>query len=105
MKTTNKPRWTTVDYVKKHSRIDYDCENDLLEMYIVSAEETVLNLLNRTYEEVLEVYGDVPAPVRHATLLLVDESYTHRTPAEPTQLYYVGYGFDMLIKPYIKLVD
>lgn len=100
-----KPKWTTIDYIKKHSRLDYDCENDLIELYIVSAENTILNLLQRTYEDLIESYGDVPAEIRQATLMLVDNSYTHRTPAEPTQLYSVGYAFDMMIKPYMRLAD
>ena len=100
-----KPKWTTIDYIKKHSRLDYDCENDLLELYIVSAEETILNIIDRTYEDLLEKYKDVPAPIRHATLLLVENSYTHRSPAEPMQLYTVGYSFDLLIKPYMKLAN
>ena len=100
-----KPKWTTIDYIKKHSRLDYDCENDLIELYIVSAENTILNLLQRTYEDLIESYGDVPAEIRQATLLLVDNSYTHRTPAEPTQLYAVGYAFDMMIKPYMRLAS
>lgn len=98
-----KPKWTNVDYVKKHSRIDYDCEADLLELYIVSAEETLLNILNRTYDELMETYGDIPAPIRHATLLLVENSYAHRAPAEPTNLYVIPCGIGMMIKPYMKL--
>jgi len=100
-----KPKWTTIDYIKKHSRLDYDCENDLIEMYIISAENTILNLLDRTYEDLIETYGDVPADIREATLMLVDNSYTHRSPSEPTQLYDVCYGFDIKIKPYMRLAS
>jgi uncharacterized phage protein (predicted DNA packaging) len=98
-----KPKWTTIDYIKKHSRISYDDDADVIELYIVSAEQTILNLINRTYEELMAEYGDVPAPIRQATLLLVDNSYNHRSPAEPTRMYTIEYGFDLLIKPYIKL--
>lgn len=98
-----KPKWTTIDYIKNHSRISYDDDADVIELYIVSAEQTILNLINRTYEELIAEYGDVPAPIRQATLLLVDNSYSHRSPAEPTRMYTIEYGFDLLIKPYIKL--
>lgn len=100
-----KPKWTTIDYIKKHSRLDYDCENELIELYIISAEDTILNLLNRTYEDLIETYGDVPAEIREATLMLVDNSYSHRSPAGTVQLYDVRYGFDMRIKPYIRLTS
>jgi hypothetical protein len=51
----------------------------------------------------VEVYGHIPAPLYHAALLLVDNSYQNRTPASPQQLYAVPYGFDLLVKPYMKL--
>ena len=35
-------------------------EHDLLEMYGESAEETVLNTLNLTLEDIIEQYGSVP---------------------------------------------
>lgn len=96
-------KWLTLEYIKKHSRIDFDCEDDLLEMYGDSAEDTVLNVCNRTYDDLVEVYGHIPAPLYHAALLLVDNSYQNRTPASPQQLYAVPYGFDLLVKPYMKL--
>ena len=38
-------KWLKIDYIKQHSRIDYDCEDGLLELYGESAEETVLNVI------------------------------------------------------------
>ena len=102
-------KWLTIEAIKKHSRIDYDCEDSLLEMYGESAEETVLNIINRSYEEVVELYGTetrpVPAPLVHASLLLVELSYTQRAPVTQTNLYTVPYAFDMMVKPYMRLAD
>ena len=53
--------YLTLDYIKQHSRIDYDCEDGLLEMYGDSAEDTVLNVCNRTYDDLVEVYGHILA--------------------------------------------
>ena len=53
-------KWLTLDWIKKHSRIDFNGEDDLLEMYGEAAEEAVLNIINRSYTEVIETYGDVP---------------------------------------------
>ena len=50
-----------------------------------------------------EDYGKVPDPIMHATLELVDASYQHRSPADAQQMYYVLYGFDFKVKPYMKL--
>ena len=102
-------KYLTLDFIKQHSRLDFDCEDALLEMYGDSAEMTMAQYLNRgkTADEMIaslkEEYGEIPAPIYHATLMLVDGSYQHRSPAEPTQMYYVLYGFDKLVKPYMKL--
>lgn len=96
-------KFISLDYIKKHSRIDFDCEDDLLELYGNAAEDTLLNYVNRTYEEVIEQYGKMPAALMQATLMLVDNSYQHRSPASPQNMYYVLYGFDTLVKPYMKL--
>lgn len=98
-------KWLTIADIKKQLRVDFDDEDDVLELYGSAAEDTVLNCLNRTYQDVLEEYGEVPAAIRQATLMLVDSSYNHRSPAEPTQMYYVTYGFDILIKPYMRLIS
>lgn len=96
-------RYLKIDYIKQHSRIDYDCEDGVLQLYAKGAEDTVLYLLNRTYENLIGTYGDVPAAVRQVTLELCDNSYEHRSPASPTNLYAVPYNFDLLVKEYIVL--
>jgi hypothetical protein len=45
----------------------------------------------------------MPAAVIQATLLLVDNSYDHRSPVSPQSLSNVGYSFDILLKPYMRL--
>ena len=34
-------KYLTTDYIRQHSRIDFDCEDDVLELYGEDAEETV----------------------------------------------------------------
>ena len=101
-------KWLTLDYIKQHSRIDFDCEDALLELYGESAEETVLDITRRTYDEIAEKWGTknkpIPAKIIHASLLLVELSYTQRSPVSQQNLYYNN-TFDMLIKPYMKLAD
>ena len=102
-------KWLTVEYIKKHSRIDYDCEDDLLEMYGESSEETVLNTIGRSYTEVVENFGTedrpVPAPLIQASLMLVDVAYTNRSPISQQNMYAIPYTFDMIIKPYVRLAS
>ena len=98
-------KWLTLDWIKKHSRIDFDCEDDLLELYGESAEDTVLNVIARSYTEVIEHYGEVPKPLFVAALMLVEVSYTQRAPITQQNMYTVPYAFDMMVKPYIKLAS
>ena len=96
-------RWVTLEYVKKHSRIDYSAEDELLDLYCQSAEETVLSIIGRTYDEVVEQYGEMPKALVQAGLMLVDVSYLQRSPVSVTSMYAVPYTFDMLVKPYMRL--
>ena len=98
-------KWLTLEWIKLHSRIDFDCEDELLELYGEDAEQTVLNLINRSYDEVMETYGEVPKPLYVAALMLVEVSYTQRAPITQTNLYTVPYAFDMKVKPYMKLTN
>lgn len=97
-------KFLNIDYIKQHSRICSDCEDGLLELYGESAEDTLLNYLGRTYEDIMEEYDEVPAPLRQAALMLVDVSYTYRSPVTPANMSVVPYTFDPLVKPYMKLV-
>ena len=98
-------KWLTLDYIKKHSRIDYDIEDSLLELYGNAAEETVLNYLNRDYHDIITEYGEIPAAIMQASLMLVDHSYTQRSPVSPINMSYVPYTFDALVLPYIHLTE
>ena len=96
-------KWLTLDWIKKHSRIDFDCEDELLELYGDAAEDTVLNVIARDYTEVMEQYGEVPKPLYVAALMLVEVSYTQRAAISQQNMYAVPYAFDMMVKPYMKL--
>lgn len=96
-------KFLTLEYIKKHSRIDYDIEDSLLELYGASAEDTTINMLNRSYENLIETYGEVPPAIMQAALMLVDVSYTQRSPISPQNMSVVAYTFDALIKPYMIL--
>ena len=100
-------KWLTLEKIKAQLRIepDFHDEDDLLEEYGESAEDVLLNYLNRTYEDVIGVYGRVPAPLRHASLMLVDTSYQYRSPVSTQSMSLVPYTFDLLIKPYMRLAS
>ena len=102
-------KWLTLDTIRRHLRICIDDEDSLLELYGESAEETVLELTRQTYDEIVEIWGTedkpVPAKIIHASLLLVDHSYMQRSPVTQQNLYTVPYALELLLKPFMKLVD
>ena len=96
-------KWLSLSLIKQHSRIEYECEDSLLTIYGEAAEETVLNIVNRSYEELKGDGDTVPAPIIQASLMLVDHSYQQRSPVSSLNMSSVPYTFDTLIKPYMKL--
>lgn len=101
-----KMKYLTTEHIRQHLRIDAVDEDAVLELYGSAAEDTILNMCNRTIDDVIEQYGCVPDPIRQATLLLVGISYQHREPATATNISIIPYGnIDILIRPYIRLAD
>lgn len=100
-------KWLTLTKIKQQLRIEpeFTDEDDVLEMYGESAEEVILNYLNRSYEDVVEIYGHMPAPLIHASLMLVDTSYQYRSPVSTQNMSMVPYTFDILVKPYMRLAN
>ena len=99
-------KFLTFDMIKAQLRLDDEqakLEYDLLCDYGEAAEDAVLNICHRTITDIFEQYGMVPKALVQAGLMLVAQSYQHREPASPQNLYAVPYAFDLLLKPYIKL--
>ena len=101
-------KYLTIDYIKQHSRIDFDCEDDLLEMYGDAAEDAIAQVLNRGKDaeemvaDLTEVYGHVPAPIYVVTFMLVDSIYQNRG-KDLVQEVRSNPTFALLLKPYMKL--
>lgn len=99
-------KWLTLNEIKDQLRIerDFDEENDKLKSYGNSAEDVILEICQRTYDDFIDNYGDIPAPIREASLLLVTQSYQHGSAADTQQLYN-NPAFDMRVKPYMRLAS
>lgn len=95
-------KWLTIEYIKAHSRIDFDCEDSKLELYGSAAEDVVLETIRRTMENVTDIYGEVPAKFYQAALQLTDLAYMQSSPISSTNMSVVPYTFDMLIADYIR---
>lgn len=97
-------KWLTLERIKQQLRIEQDFhdEDDILDLYGDSAEEAILEVLNRSFEDISEVYGRIPAPITHASLMLVASSYKERE-KDLTQEVHNNPTFSLLLKPYMKL--
>ena len=96
-------KFLTIDYIKQHSRIDFDCEDGVLDTYGASAENTLLAYIRRTLDNVRDMNdGDIPPEMYHAALMLTEQAYNHRGPVSPTKMSYVPYGFDLIVKPLMR---
>lgn len=100
-------KWLTLEGIKAQCRIepDFHDEDDLLVEIGEGAEETVLNLCNRTYENLIETYGKVPVSLIRASKLLVDIGYQYRSPVSGQNMYLVPYALDIMLKPYMRLAS
>lgn len=96
-------KWLRLDYIKAHSRIDFDCEDAELELLACSAEDAILNLCGRSAQDFIAEYNEIPNALYLAALQLTEHFYTNRGIVQPGNLSVIPYSFDILLKPYIKL--
>lgn len=99
-------KFLTFEQIKQQLRLDDEqatAEQSILEMYAGSAEDSVLNIIRRSYDDVVETFGAVPTPIKHAALMLTDTWYQHRAPITPGSVAMVPYTSDFLLKPYMRL--
>lgn len=100
----NTLRFLTLSFIHDHSRICCDCEDPLLLLYARAAESNLLRILDRTYDELVEMGGgEFPPDLLVAALMLVDVLYSHRSPQEQVKMSDVGYTFEYYAKQYMKL--
>ena len=99
-------KWLTLTRIKQQCRIEQEFtdEDEILELYGESAEDAIMEVLNRSYEELYEVYGHIPAPVVHASLMLVASAYKDRE-KDLVQQVNANPTFSLLLKPYMRLAD
>ena len=98
-------KFLTFNQVQAQLRLDdaqADLEQDIITTHAEAAEDAVLNVCNRTITDISETYGQVPAGLVVAALLLTDDLYNHRGTISPTSVYHLP-AFDINVKPYMRL--
>ena len=77
-------------------------ESQMLTLIGDTAEQTVLNLIDRSYYSLLDEFGTIPPPIKTACIMLATHLYEQRTPLSAVNLSTVPYTIDCLLKPYIR---
>ncbi len=98
----------SLELFKKHVRADDFADDDAyLEHLLQVAESAVVTATNRTLDELVQMGGgeEVPAPIKHAVMLLGAHWYNQRESVSATQMHAVPDTLQALIKPYRKLAD
>lgn len=90
---------------KKHVRADDFADDDAyLEYLLETAEAAVIRATNRTQEELEQMGGgEIPAPIKHAIMLIGAHWYNQRESVSTVQMHAVPDSLQALIKPYRKL--
>ena len=100
-------QFLTIEELKAQCRIDLEdhSEDASLLVYGESAEAVVQNMINRQAEEIIEVWGELPPPLRQAMLVIAADGYLHREGSTPSAVDRVPYGVQNMISHYIKLTS
>lgn len=96
-------KWLSIDAIHAHCRIDFNCEDAELEQMGITAEQAILDLTRRTYENFIDTYGRIPDPIYNATLLLVQSLYKNRDAEEQRDSKEIAFGFSFMVKNYMYL--
>ena len=92
-----------MDAIKTHCRIDFDCEDAELVQFGIAAEQAILDLTRRTFENFIDTYGRIPDPIFNATLLLTQSLYKNRDAEEQRDSKEIAFGFSFMVKNYMVL--
>ena len=113
----------TLSELKAQMRVEEDDEDALITQYGIAAERQVIAETRRTYDELLAMgyaeYNDTepasndsidakwfPAMLRVAILMFAAQLYRNREPVvSGTIVAAIPYTLEVLVKPYVKLVQ
>ena len=96
-------KWLNLDAIHQHCRIDFNCEDAELEQMAMTAEQAILDLTRRTFENFIDTYGRIPDPIFNASLLLVQSLYNNRDAEEQRDSKEIAFGFSFMVKNYMVL--
>lgn len=81
------------------------CSDALLEHQIAAAEQHLIDAYQLSPVDLLDRYGQIPAPVSQAVMMLAAAWYSQAEATTAGQQQAVPYGVEALIKPYCPVGD
>lgn len=95
----------TIDEIKKHLNIDMEFTDD--DEYILSlegvSEAIVAEHIRQSLSDIAESNeGQLPAPIKHAILLLTGTYYANRESVTFASAHELPTSYEYLLSPYIK---
>ena len=94
------------EYLKRWVRIDFDDEDEDLDLLLQDAEESIISWTGRTYDELLGINGGFfPKPLRRAIVLLASHWYNQREAVSTAQMNEVPYSIQSLVKRFVKISE
>lgn len=110
-------RVVTMEELKMQMRVDLEEEDAIIEAYGIAAEDAVADATRRTLDELATIgydeqggEGEVdmkahfPARLKIAVLMMAAHWYRNREPVAAVAVNAVPYAWEVLVKPYRKLV-
>ena len=65
--------------VKSHLRVPHTRDDSYIQLLTKAALESVENFIDRPFLDVFDELGDIPASLKAATLLMIDDMYSNRS--------------------------
>ena len=96
-------RWLNLNAIHERLRIDYNDDDADLKAMAMDAEQCIIDLTRRTYENFIDVYGRIPDPIFTASLLLVGSAYKNREAEGQYDMKEIAFGFSFRVKNYMVL--
>lgn len=90
--------------LRQHCRIDADddTQDAVLALYLKAAHDWVLDACGRTEQEIFETWGEMPAPLIQAMLLMAGHNFAYREAGQVSNLSAPSRAVSYLVAPYSK---
>ena len=91
------------DEVKTHLRVLHTRDDSYIQLLTKAALESVENFIDRPFLDVFDEFGDIPASLKAAALLMVGDLYSNRSDVVVGTIVAVNPTTQRLMLPYRKM--